>query len=118
MNCMVNELKRSNSAADPLINSTGVTTSTVCTQVEGIVLEPPKLTVGNCGVMLLRGSYWSFNNKTVVEPTKITRRAVVNFSARCDTNSLCRDVLRCGKAKGMGFCTCTIFTHGDDRCFV
>ncbi|MFS7988048.1 hypothetical protein Hanom_Chr11g01029941 [Helianthus anomalus] len=101
MNCMVNELKRSNNADDPLINSTGITTNTVCTQVEGRVLEPPKLSVGNCGVMLPRGGYWSFNNKTVVEPTQITRRAVVNFSARCDTNSLCRDVLRDGVSESM-----------------
>ncbi|KAF5769519.1 putative post-transcriptional gene silencing PAZ-Argonaute family [Helianthus annuus] len=101
MNCVVNELKRSNYAADPLINSTGITINTMCTQVEGRVLEPPKLTVGNGGVMLPRGGYWSFNNKTLVEPTQITRWAVVNFSARCDTNSLCRDLLRCGKAKGM-----------------
>ncbi|KAI7734630.1 hypothetical protein M8C21_018974, partial [Ambrosia artemisiifolia] len=101
MNCLTNELKRSNYAADPLINSTGITINTMCTQLEGRVLEPPKLKAGNGGDMLPRRGRWSFNNKTLVEPTHITKWAVVNFSARCDTDILCRDLLRCCKAKGM-----------------
>ncbi|MFS8009293.1 putative post-transcriptional gene silencing PAZ-Argonaute family [Helianthus anomalus] len=71
MTCVVNELKRSNYAVDPLINSTGITINTMCTQVEGRVLEPPKLTVGNGGVMLPRGGYWSFNNKHLEEPHSV-----------------------------------------------
>ncbi|KAM0005101.1 putative post-transcriptional gene silencing PAZ-Argonaute family [Helianthus debilis subsp. tardiflorus] len=101
MNCLTDELKRSNYAADPLINSTGITINTMCTQVEGRVLEPPKLKVGNGGDLFPRGGRWSLSNKTFVEPTQITRWAVVNFSARCDTNSLCRDLMRCCKAKGI-----------------
>ncbi|KAJ0854098.1 putative post-transcriptional gene silencing PAZ-Argonaute family protein [Helianthus annuus] len=101
MNCLMDQLKRSNYTADPLINSTGITINTACTQVEGRVLEPPKLKFGNGGDLVPRGGRWNFNNKTLVEPTAVTRWAVVNFSARCDTNSLCRDLLRCCKAKGM-----------------
>ncbi|KAI7730513.1 hypothetical protein M8C21_017960, partial [Ambrosia artemisiifolia] len=101
MNCLMDALKRSNYAADPLINSTGITINTVCTQVEGRVLEPPKLRFGNGGDLFPRGGRWNFNNKTLVEPTQVTRWAVVNFSARCDTNGLCRGLLTCCKAKGM-----------------
>ncbi|KAD7478368.1 hypothetical protein E3N88_01504 [Mikania micrantha] len=101
MQSLLGELKRSNYAADPLINSTGITISTTFTEVEGRVLEPPKLRFGNGGDLFPRGGRWNFNNKTLVEPTKIKCWAIVNFSARCDVNGLCRDLLRCSKAKGM-----------------
>lgn len=37
----------------------------------------------------------------LVEPTKIERWAVVNFSARCDTRSLVRDLQKCAGMKGI-----------------
>lgn len=37
-----------------------------------------------------------------MEPTKIERWAVVNFSARCDTRSLIRDLMKCAEMKGIG----------------
>ncbi|KAI3794616.1 hypothetical protein L1987_37248 [Smallanthus sonchifolius] len=101
MQSLMGELTRSNYAADPLINSTGIKISTTFTQVEGRVLEPPKLKFGNGGDLLPRGGRWNFNNKTLIEPSQIKCWAIVNFSARCDTNSLSRDLLRCSKAKGM-----------------
>ncbi|KAF3956608.1 hypothetical protein CMV_018277 [Castanea mollissima] len=44
---------------------------------------------------------WNFNNKKVVQPTKIERWAVVNFSACCDTQSLVRDLIKYGDLKGI-----------------
>ena len=38
------------------------------------------------------------------QPTKIERWAVVNFSARCDTRGLVRDLIRCGDMKGIVSC--------------
>ena len=40
---VLKELKQSNYDADPLINATGITITTTFTQVEGRVLEPPKV---------------------------------------------------------------------------
>lgn len=37
----------------------------------------------------------------LVDPTKIERWAVVNFSARCDTRNLVRDLIKCGEMKGI-----------------
>ncbi|KAK1433730.1 hypothetical protein QVD17_10645 [Tagetes erecta] len=101
MKSLTDALKQSNYSADPVINSTGITISTTFTQVEGWILDPPKLKFGNGGDLLPRGGRWNFNNKTFVEPTQITCWAIVNFSARCDTNNLSRDLVRCSQAKGM-----------------
>nr|GEU47910.1 protein argonaute 4A-like [Tanacetum cinerariifolium] len=94
-------LKQSNYNADPLITSTGITISTSFTEVQGRVLDPPKLKFGNGADLLPRGGRWNFNNKTLIEPTQVSCWAIVNFSARCDCNSLRRDLLRCSQAKGM-----------------
>ncbi|KAI3794615.1 hypothetical protein L1987_37247 [Smallanthus sonchifolius] len=101
MNALTGALSQSNYSADPVINSTGITISTTFTQVEGRVLDPPKLKFGNGGDLFPRGGRWNFNNKTFIEPTEITCWAIVNFSALCDINGLRRDLLRCSKAKGM-----------------
>ncbi|GJW40695.1 argonaute 4A-like protein [Tanacetum coccineum] len=63
--------RQSNYAADPLINSTGITISTSFTQVEGRVLEPPKLKFGNGGDLQPRNGRWNFNNKQLDEPWSI-----------------------------------------------
>ena len=36
-----------------------------------------------------------------MEPTKIERWAVVNFSARCDARNLVRDLMKCAEMKGI-----------------
>lgn len=36
-----------------------------------------------------------------MEPSKIERWAVVNFSARCDIRGLVRDLMKCGEMKGI-----------------
>ncbi|KAJ0469097.1 putative post-transcriptional gene silencing PAZ-Argonaute family protein [Helianthus annuus] len=102
MNALMGALKQSNYGADPVINSTGITISTTFTQVEGRVLDPPKLKFGSGGDLVPRGGRWNFNNKTFVEPAKkITCWAIVNFSARCNIDGLRRDLRRCSEAKGM-----------------
>ncbi|XP_024986290.1 protein argonaute 4A-like [Cynara cardunculus var. scolymus] len=101
MRALTGALRQSNYEADPLINSTGISISTAFTQVEGRVLEPPKLKFGNGGDLFPRGGRWNFNNKTLVEPTKIFEWAIVNFSARCDMNYLRRELPKCSHAKGI-----------------
>ncbi|GJY98740.1 argonaute 4A-like protein, partial [Tanacetum coccineum] len=101
MKALMGAQRQSNYAADPLINSTGITISTSFTQVEGRVLEPPKLKFGNGGDLQPRNGRWNFNNKTLVDPTQIKHWAIVNFSARCNINFLRNDLLKCCHAKGM-----------------
>ncbi|GKB96912.1 argonaute 4A-like protein [Tanacetum coccineum] len=101
MKTLMGALNQSNYNADPLINSTGITISTTFTEVQGRVLEPPKLKFGNGGDLLPRGGRWNFNNKTLVDPKQIKCWAIVNFSARCDIPHMCTDLLRCSGAKGM-----------------
>ncbi|KAL4578096.1 hypothetical protein LXL04_014212 [Taraxacum kok-saghyz] len=102
MRALTGALRQSNYDADPLINATGITISTTFTQVEGRVLEPPKLKFGRgSGDMVPHGGRWNFNNKTLVEPTKISCWVVVNFSARCDMNALKNNLRVCSQSKGI-----------------
>lgn len=87
--------------AEPMLRSCGVSINTKFTQVEGRVLPAPRLKVGNGEDFFPRNGRWNFNNKKLVEPTKIERWAVVNFSARCDVRGLVRDLIKCGAMKGI-----------------
>ncbi|XVF20204.1 hypothetical protein REPUB_Repub11eG0177800 [Reevesia pubescens] len=101
MNVLSNALRNSNYAAEPMLRSCGVSISSNFTQVDGRVLPAPRLRVGNGEDFFPRNGRWNFNNKKLVEPSRIERWAVVNFSARCDTTSLVRDLIRCGEMKGI-----------------
>ncbi|KAK4379125.1 hypothetical protein RND71_000987 [Anisodus tanguticus] len=101
MRTLTEALKTSNYKADPLLGSAGISINDQFTQVEGRVLPTPKLRVGNKQDLFPTKGKWNFNQKQLVEPVKLERWAVVNFSARCDVRKLCMDLQRCGKMKGM-----------------
>ncbi|XP_077248856.1 protein argonaute 4A-like [Tasmannia lanceolata] len=101
MKVLTDALKSNNYDADPMFLACGVSINTHFTQVEARVLSAPKLKVGNGEDFFPRNGRWNFNNKKLVEPIKIERWAVVNFSARCDIQKLCRDIIRCGEQKGV-----------------
>lgn len=94
-------LKINNYDAEPLLRSCGISISSNFTQVEGRVLQAPRLKVGNGEDFFPRNGRWNFNNKKLVDPTKIEKWAVVNFSARCDIRGLVRDLIKCGNMKGI-----------------
>ncbi|KAK4406446.1 protein argonaute 4A [Sesamum angolense] len=96
MNALKQAFTSSNYATDPLLGSSGISVSSEFTQIQGRVLAPPS---GEDFVP--RNGRWNFNNKRLVEPIKLERWAVVNFSARCDMRNLCRDLARCGQMKGI-----------------
>ncbi|KAL6009684.1 hypothetical protein ACLOJK_000113 [Asimina triloba] len=93
-------LRSSNYGADEMLKACGVSINGNFTQVEGRVLNAPKLKVGN-DEFFPRNGRWNFNNKKLVDPQKIERWAIVNFSARCDVRSLARDLHKCGAMKGI-----------------
>ncbi|CAH2072228.1 unnamed protein product [Thlaspi arvense] len=101
MASLTNGLKNSNYNADLVLQESGVSIGSNFTQVEGRILPAPKLKVGNGEDFFPRNGRWNFNNKKLVEPVTVTRWAVVNFSARCDTNKLIPDLIRCGRMKGV-----------------
>ncbi|XVF68614.1 hypothetical protein PTKIN_Ptkin11bG0015700 [Pterospermum kingtungense] len=101
MSALSNALQSSNYGAEPMLRSCGVSISSNFTQVEGRVMPAPRLSVGNGEDFIPRNGRWNFNNKKLVEPTRIERWAVVNFSARCDINRLVPDLIRCAGMKGI-----------------
>jgi len=100
MSALSNALKTSNYDAEPMLRSCGISISKDFVQIEGRVLQAPKLKSGNDD-FFTRNGRWNFNNKRLVEPTKVERWAVVNFSARCDPNSIVRDLIKVGGMKGV-----------------
>lgn len=101
MSVLSDALKTNNYAVDPMLRSCGVSISSNFTQIEGRVLQAPKLKIGNGEEMFPRNGRWNLINKKLAEPVKIERWAVVNFSARCDVRGLVRDLTRCGEIKGI-----------------
>ncbi|XP_038901423.1 protein argonaute 4-like [Benincasa hispida] len=101
MRVLSESLKRNKYDAEPMLRSCGIAINSSFIQVEGRVLPAPKLKVGNGEDFFPRNGRWNFNNKKLAQPTKIERWAVVNFSARCDTRGLVRDLIKCGDMKGI-----------------
>nr|XP_043629700.1 protein argonaute 4-like [Erigeron canadensis] len=101
MRVLTDALKLNNYDGEPLLRSCGISINNNFTQVEGRVLQAPKLKAGNGEDFFPRNGRWNFNNRKLVDPTKIERWAVVNFSARCDLRNLVRDLIKCGGLKGI-----------------
>ncbi|KAF5751651.1 hypothetical protein HS088_TW02G00667 [Tripterygium wilfordii] len=101
MNALSNVLRTSKYDTEPMLRSCGISISTSFNQVEGRVLPAPRLRFGNGEDFSPRNGRWNFNNKKLVEPTKIERWAIVNFSARCDVRGLVRDLTKCAEMKGI-----------------
>ncbi|KAL9241081.1 hypothetical protein vseg_015231 [Gypsophila vaccaria] len=102
MSVLSHALKVSNYDAEPMLRSCGITINSNFTPIDGRVLSAPKLKAGNGDDFFPRNGRWNFNNKKLVDPTKIERWAVVNFSARCDVRNLIRDLTKCAGMKGIG----------------
>ncbi|KAL2322215.1 hypothetical protein Fmac_026594 [Flemingia macrophylla] len=101
MRVLSDALKVSNYGSEPLLRNCGISISTGFTEVEGRVLPAPRLKFGNGEDFNPRNGRWNFSNKSFVEPSKIERWAVANFSARCDVRALIRDLIRIGDMKGI-----------------
>ncbi|RZC45373.1 hypothetical protein C5167_038321 [Papaver somniferum] len=101
MAALTEAMKTNNYDAEPALRASGVTISSQFTQVEGRVLQPPRLKFGKGEDFTPRNGRWNISNKVFVEPIKVERWAIVNFSARCDIRGLVRDLTRLGEQKGM-----------------
>ncbi|KAJ8440702.1 hypothetical protein Cgig2_005433 [Carnegiea gigantea] len=102
MRVLTDALRTSNYGSDPLLRSSGIQISNQFAKIDGRLLSAPKLRVGNGEDFFPRNGRWNFNNKTLFQATDALQRwAIVNFSARCDVNTLIRDMIKCGERKGM-----------------
>ncbi|XP_050206927.1 protein argonaute 16 [Mercurialis annua] len=101
MRTVTDAVRNYNYDDDSMLSVCGISIEKQLTQVDGRVLETPKLKVGNSEDCIPRNGRWNFNNKTLWKCTTIDRWAVVNFSARCDTSHISRDLINCGRKKGI-----------------
>ncbi|XP_058743134.1 protein argonaute 4-like [Vicia villosa] len=101
MKVLSDALRTSNYGSEPMLRNCGISITSGFTQVDGRVLQAPRLKFGNGEDFNPRNGRWNFNNKKIVQPVKITKWAVVNFSARCDVRGLVRDLIKCGGMKGI-----------------
>uniref|UniRef100_A0A453KH56 Piwi domain-containing protein n=1 Tax=Aegilops tauschii subsp. strangulata TaxID=200361 RepID=A0A453KH56_AEGTS len=60
-----------------------------------------QLVVGNSQDCVPFKGRWNYNNKKLFEPVRIERWAIVNFSARCDMSRISRELINCGRTKGI-----------------
>ncbi|KAD4179068.1 hypothetical protein E3N88_27659 [Mikania micrantha] len=101
MQAITNAMKNYHYDDDPLLASCGISIEKQFAQVEGRVLESPKLKAGNGEEISPSNGRWSFKNKKLLNPTKIDLWAVVNFSAKCDASYISRELINCGMNKGI-----------------
>uniref|UniRef100_A0A0Q3V6U0 Uncharacterized protein n=1 Tax=Setaria italica TaxID=4555 RepID=A0A0Q3V6U0_SETIT len=59
------------------------------------------LVVGNSEDCIPNRGRWNYNNKRLLDPVKIERWAIVNFSACCDMSRISRELINCGRSKGI-----------------
>ncbi|XP_031490006.1 protein argonaute 4-like [Nymphaea colorata] len=86
---------------DPILSACGINFSDQFVQLEGRILPSPKLVFGNGESFAPRNGRWNLNQKQMLQPIRIQRWAIVNFSARCDTEHLARELINTGRNKGI-----------------
>uniref|UniRef100_I1Q9M7 Uncharacterized protein n=1 Tax=Oryza glaberrima TaxID=4538 RepID=I1Q9M7_ORYGL len=101
MRVVTDAVKNNRYDDDPILSSCGIKIEKQLTRVDGRVLSAPTLVVGNSEDCVPNRGRWNYNNKRLFEPVKIERWAIVNFSARCDMSRISRDLINCGRTKGI-----------------
>ncbi|KAL5215474.1 hypothetical protein ABZP36_006875 [Zizania latifolia] len=101
MSVLNDALRRSNYDSDPMLRACGISISQNFTQVEGRILQAPKLKAANGEDIIPRNGRWNFTNKKLIQACSVDKWAVVNFSARCDVQNLVRDLIKNATAKGI-----------------
>ncbi|CAO2184894.1 unnamed protein product [Urochloa humidicola] len=94
-------LKLSNYNSDGMLKNCGISIAPEFTQVDGRVLEAPKLKAGSGRDIFVRNGKWNFNNNRFIQASRVNRWVVVNFSSGCDVRDLARRLIHCGNTKGM-----------------
>ncbi|XP_021724565.1 protein argonaute 16-like isoform X2 [Chenopodium quinoa] len=101
MKSLIDAVKNNQYENDPLLVACGISIEKQFMQIAGRVLEPPKLKVGRGQDCMPEDGRWNFKNKQFLDPVNIKCWAIVNFSSNCDTSFLSRELINCGRRKGM-----------------
>ncbi|KAG0500159.1 hypothetical protein HPP92_000231 [Vanilla planifolia] len=94
---------------DPLLCSFGITIKKQLTEIDGCVLSTPtfqllffpQLKVDNQEQCVPKNGRWNFEDKKLLQAIPIECWAIVSFSARCDLSHLSREMINCGRSKGI-----------------
>ncbi|CAJ1958675.1 unnamed protein product [Sphenostylis stenocarpa] len=93
---------RSNKYEDEcMLRSLDINIDLNITQLEGRVLQPPKLVVGNKRDITPLNGRWNFFDEQLFAPMTIDKWAVVSFSSECDTTLLIQNIEEISAAIGM-----------------
>ncbi|PRQ52666.1 putative post-transcriptional gene silencing PAZ-Argonaute family [Rosa chinensis] len=102
INSVTNAVRNYGYNDDPVLAACGISIEKQLTQIEGRVLEAPKLKVGNSSDCMPSDGRWNFNGKTFLNPKHIDKWIVVNFSLEnCDTSRISRQLYDIGRKKGI-----------------
>ncbi|CAO2184941.1 unnamed protein product [Urochloa humidicola] len=94
-------LKCSDYNSDDVLKRCGILIAPEFAQVDGRILQAPMLKAGDNQDIIARNGRWNFNNKKLIEPKEVNRRAAVNFSTRWNMEDLVQRLIRCGETKGI-----------------
>ncbi|KAG0495504.1 hypothetical protein HPP92_000195 [Vanilla planifolia] len=86
---------------DPLLCSFGITIKKQLTEIDGRVLSTPTLKFGNQEECVPKNGRWNFKDKKLLQAIPIECWAILSSSARCDLSHLSREMINCGRSKGI-----------------
>ncbi|BAD81109.1 zwille protein -like [Oryza sativa Japonica Group] len=85
----------------PMLRECGISIAQEFTQVAARVLPAPKLKSGDGEDIFARNGRWNFNKNRLIQPKRVQRWVVVNFSAQCNAHHLAQRLIHCGNLKGL-----------------
>ncbi|KAK8939676.1 Protein argonaute 16 [Platanthera guangdongensis] len=95
------EFQKNRYNEDQVLSSCGITIEKQLTHIDGRILNAPTLKFGESEVCLPKDGRWNFNNKKLLQAKHIESWAIVNFSSSCDLSHLSREIISCGRNKGI-----------------
>ncbi|KAJ3669410.1 hypothetical protein LUZ60_011360 [Juncus effusus] len=98
---LIEGVRSNNYGDDPIFVACGIQIDSQLNKFDGRVLNAPTLICGNGAESFPNRGRWNFNNKKLNNPMKIEKWAICNFSARCDMSHISREIINCGRNKGM-----------------
>ncbi|KAJ0984406.1 hypothetical protein J5N97_002762 [Dioscorea zingiberensis] len=101
LDTLVKAVKKNKYNQVQMLASCGISIIDQPVKLDGRVLTAPKLKVGNMEDCIPSNGRWNFNKKRFWDPVHIDNWAIVNFSARCDLSYISRELINCGRSKGI-----------------
>ncbi|TVU22665.1 hypothetical protein EJB05_32380 [Eragrostis curvula] len=98
---VLSDLQYSDYNSDDMLKKCGISIDSEFAQVDGRILQTPKLKAGGDQDIFVNNGRWNFNNYSLIQAFELKKWTVVNFSAACDARDLARRIIHCGNAKGM-----------------